>query len=139
MLPREPEVVLKQPEVTGNPQLSYILLFSAWNWYVCSSNKDCSTECQSEIGSCQADKCFQDCRSLSEVGRSEESMLIFQSKNPWTWTRTGEIVKWYDFKAKNGEDAEKSVDITAILEEFRNKAQEMLEKQEEEADTKMKQ
>ena len=32
-----------------------------------------------------------------------------------------------------------SVDITAILEEFRNKAQEMLEKQEEEADTKMKQ
>ena len=66
-------------------------------------------------------------------------MLIFQSPNPWTWTRTGEIVKWYDFKAKNGEDAEKSVDITAILEEFRNKAQEMLEKQEEEADAKMKQ
>ena len=63
-------------------------------------------------------------------------MLIFQSKNPWT--RTGEIVKWYDFKARNGEDAEKSVDITAILEEFRNKAQEMLEKQEE-ADAKMKQ
>ena len=137
MLPREPEVVLKQPEVTENPQLSYILLFSAWNLYVCSSNKDCSTECQSEIGSCQADKCFQDCRSLPEVGRSEESMLIFQSKNPWT--RTGEIVKWYDFKAKNGEDAEKSVDITAILEEFRNKVQEMFEKQEEEADTKMKQ
>ena len=48
-------------------------------------------------------------------------MLIFQSKNPWTWTRTGEIVKWYDFKAKNGEDAEKSVDITATLEEFRKR------------------
>ena len=79
-------------------------------------------------------------RSLSEVGWSEESMLIPKPKKPETETRAEEVTASNDSETGGAEqDKAQSPDLNATLEEFQIKAQEMLEEQKQKADETMKQ